>query len=284
MRQLFHCAAVTIALAVTCVADSRIGGIEFFGYGGLDLAAIRRALPLSEGDRWADDNREILRESVRAVAGTDATDIAVVCCDEDGDRWIYVGLAGSTSKRIHFLDEPVQPVRLAQELLLLHAKLEKTLITAVERGGEAIQEDGSRGYALTRDATARSLELQIRKYALANGPQVFAALTDSSDALHRAIAAQTAGYAEHTAEQVHVLSRAIRDPDRVVRNNAIRALAVLASSDVELAAPIDASLFTDLLFSGTWADRHKSVAVLRSLTRSRDDRILAEIKERSLDP
>ena len=67
-----------------------------------------------------------------------------------------------------------------------------------------------------------------------------------------------------------------------MRNNAIRALGVLASSDVELAAPIPASLILDLLSSGVWADRNKSVAVLASLTRSRDGRVLAELKQRSL--
>ena len=66
------------------------------------------------------------------------------------------------NQKIDFLDEPVQAVRLPQELLLLHADLEKALIDAVERGGEAIQEDRSRGYALTRDPTAQTVELQIR--------------------------------------------------------------------------------------------------------------------------
>ncbi len=275
--------AAALLIAGTCSAESRIGGIEFFGYGGLDVAAIRSGLPLNEGTPWVEENRRVLREFVKVSVGTDATDIAVVSCDEGGDRWVYIGLQGGTSKAIRFLDEPAGALRLPQELLQINARLESALRSAVERGGDAVQEDRSRGYALTNDPSARSLELKMRDYALERAPQIFAVLADSSDAQHRAIAAEAAGYAEHTATQVHVLSRATRDPNRTVRNNAIRALSVLAGSDIELAVPIEAFLFIELLSSGSWEDRNKSVAVLLSLTQSRDIRLLSEIKERSLN-
>ncbi len=272
-----------LLIAGTCSAESRIGGIEFFGYGGLDVGEIRSALPLNEGTPWVEENRRVLREFVKVSLGTDATDIAAACCDEGGDRWVYIGLHGGTSKTIRFLDEPAGALRLPQELLQISARLEGALRAAVERGGDAIQEDRSRGYALTNNPSARSVELEMREYALGRAPQIFAVLADSSDAQHRAIAAEAAGYAEHTATQVHVLSRATRDPNRTVRNNAIRALAVLAGSDIGLAVPIEASLFIELLSSGSWEDRNKSVAVLLSLTQSRDIRLLSEIKERSLN-
>ena len=46
MRRFVYFAAAVFAAASTCGADPGIGGIEFFGYGGLDVAAIRKALPL----------------------------------------------------------------------------------------------------------------------------------------------------------------------------------------------------------------------------------------------
>ena len=263
MRPLCRAAVVALGVAA-CAAASDIGGIEFFGYGDLDRAAIRESLPLREGSPWLEENREALRNSVKDQVGTDPADMAVTCCDESGNRWIYIGLGREVGPGIGFLDAPHGAIRLSEELLLLYERLEKALIAAVERGGEAIREDVSRGYALTRDPAAQAIELQIRDYALTHDAKIFRALRDSSDARHRAIAAEAAGYAEHSAEQVAALCRAVRDSSADVRNNAIRALRVLASSDVELAAPIPASLFLDLLSSGVWADRNKSVAVLAS--------------------
>lgn len=281
-RMVVFYVAVLLALS-PCRAESRIGGIEFFGYGGLDVGAIRSRLPLSEGDPWTDESRDVLRTFVKASVGTDSTDVAVVCCDESGDRWIYVGLEGATSKPIRFLDEPTGDLRLPEELLRINARLESALQAAVERGGDAVQEDRSRGYALTSDPHARSVEMELRRYALEHGEHIYATLAGSSNARHRAIAAEAAGYAEHSAAQIAALSRATRDPDKTVRNNAIRALAVLAGSSLEMAAPIEASLFTALLSSGDWADRNKAVAVLLPLTQSRDRTLLSEIEDQSLD-
>ncbi len=151
-----------LLIAGTCSAESRIGGIEFFGYRGLDVEAIRSALPLNEGTPWVEENRRVLREFVKASVGTDATDIEVVCCDEGGDRRVYIGLQGNTSKTIRFLDEPAGALRLPEELLQINARLESALRAAVERGGDAVQEDRSRGYALLNDPSARSVELELR--------------------------------------------------------------------------------------------------------------------------
>ncbi len=280
-RAIFY--AVALMAAATCSGASPIGGIEFFGYGGLDIQAIRSAIPELKGTPWTDDTRRDLREFVKASTGTDATDIAVVCCDEDGDHWVYVGLSGATSKAFRLLDEPKEDLRLPQNLLDISARLEDALIAAVAHGGDAIQEDRSRGFSLTNEPTTRSIQLEMREYALGHAPQIYAVLRSSSDAHHRAIAAEAAGYVDHSATQINELSRAIRDPDGTVRNNAVRALAVLAGSGITLAAPIEASLFIELLSSDRWADRNKSIAVLVSLTQSREARVLAEIKERSLD-
>ena len=283
MRRFVYFAAVVFAAASTCSADPGIGGIEFFGYGGLDVAAIRKALPVKWDGTRPSEIRASIRNTVKSIVGTDPTDIAIVCCDEAGKRRIYVGLAGTTSKKIQFGDEPRQSPRLPEKFLSLHEKLEQALIAAVERGGEAIEEDTSRGYALTRDPTARAIELQIRDFAATHEALVFSVLTDSSDARQRAVAAQTAGYVEHSSEQIRVLYQAARDPDKDVRNNAIRALGVLVASEIELSAPMPESLFIELLSSGIWADRNKAIAVLAELTRSRNARVLAAIKERSLD-
>lgn len=135
MHRLVYFTVAALVTASTSYAGSGIGGVEFFGFGGLDVAAVRKALPVIADAPPSNEIKGRLTRTVRSVVGTDPTDIAVVCCDEAGNRWVYVGLAGTTSTEIGFRDEPRQPLRLSEELLLLHEKLEKALIGAVKRGG-----------------------------------------------------------------------------------------------------------------------------------------------------
>ena len=108
MRPLCRAAVVALGVAA-CAAASDIGGIEFFGYGDLDRAAIRESLPLREGSPWLEENREALRNSVKDQVGTDPADMAVTCCDESGNRWIYIGLGREVGPGIRFLDAPHGP-------------------------------------------------------------------------------------------------------------------------------------------------------------------------------
>ncbi len=61
----------------------------------------------------------------------------------------------------------------------------------------------------------------------------------SSDAQQRRVARVVLGYAQQSREQMAALVRAARDPDWLVRNNATRALAVLARSNAKLAEAIE---------------------------------------------
>jgi hypothetical protein len=65
------------------------------------------------------------------------------------------------------------------------------------------------------------------------------------------------------------------DPDDSVRNNAVRALAVLAQSSSAMAARIPASGFIDMLNSGTWVDRNKGAFLLGILSARRDSEWVA---------
>ena len=119
---------------------------------------------------------------------------------------------------------------------------------------------------------------------MSNSSQLFAVSRKSSNARHRGIATDAIGYGLHSAAQIEALTHSALDPDPTVRNNAIRALSVLASSQVELQAPIPYAVFVDLLTSGVRTDRTKSVALLSELTEDRDPGVLAAILERSLAP
>src|SRR6185369_3724531 len=129
------------------------------------------------------------------------------------------------------------------------------------------QQDLSTGYALSADPELRAKELQIREFALANEALLHTVLS-SSNAEHRAIAAEFLGYANVSARQIIDLTEAARDPDEGVRNNAVRALGVIAGSSEQRARMISPNPFIALLKSDKWVDRNKGGWLLINLTES----------------
>jgi len=84
-------------------------------------------------------------------------------------------------------------------------------------------------------------------------------------------------------EQIDSLVRASLDADDGVRNDAVRALAVLAGAKPNLAQRIPPEPFVHLLRSGSWSDHNKASLLLMSLTRSRDPKVLALLRAEALD-
>ncbi|MDA0204990.1 MAG: HEAT repeat domain-containing protein [Acidobacteria bacterium] len=265
-------------------ADFQIAGIDFFGYGDMDLDAVRAELPVRQGDAWPEDDLQRLRDSIEGALGEQPTDVAFVCCTPEGGRWIFIGLPGSTSKPIAFSAAPQEPLVAPPELIRIANDLDGALQASVTRGGDGVTEDQSLGYALQTDPESRALQLELREYALAHGPEILALLTDAANARHRGIAATAAGYMEHSAAQIRALRAAMSDPNPTVRNNATRALLVLGNSGVKLAALIPTASFIELLYSGTWSDRNKASGALYGLTQTRDASVFAEVKARGLEP
>jgi HEAT repeat protein len=95
------------------------------------------------------------------------------------------------------------------------------------------------------------------------------------------IAALLLGYAPDKAAVVPDLEAAVLDSDAGVRNNATRALALIAhyaSAHPELGIEIDPAPFVTMLNSGSWSDRNKGLAVLGTLTASRDPALIDALK------
>jgi HEAT repeat protein len=160
--------------------------------------------------------------------------------------------------------------------------MDKALMSAVMKGHAT--EDDSEGFSLTNDPKARRAELAIREYALRNETLILQVLASSSDARHRAIAAQMLGYGRQSDEQIDALVRASLDADDGVRNDAVRALGVLAGVKPNLAQRIPPEPFVRLLRSGTWSDHNKASLLLLALTKRRDPRVLAALRTQALDP
>jgi hypothetical protein len=77
--------------------------------------------------------------------------------------------------------------------------------------------------------------------------------------------------------------KASRDQDETVRNNAVRALGVLAESSPSIAREIPARDFVLMLNSGNWTDRNKGSLLLGALTLRRDRKLLSLTRAKASD-
>jgi hypothetical protein len=283
--------AAMFAIAATDMAapDRRpLGEIDFFGYKGLDLAAIRTALPFHEGDSFpppkihVDGLKKQVSDAVTRVIGRPPTDVAFVCCDAKQNYMVYIGLPGESYTALTFNAAASGGVRLPKEAIKLSNRFGDAWASAVLSGHST--EDDSAGYTLTNEPKARSAELALRDYALLHEDLLFQVLSSSSDGEHRATAALMLGYGRHTDQQVDALVHAGLDPDDSVRNNAVRALEVLATAKPAVAQRIPLDGFMRLMRSGAWSDHNKASMVLVALTTTRDPRVLAQLRDEALDP
>lgn len=276
---------VASLLAVAgCAAQPNIRAIDFFAYSGVDLDGIRKNLPIRPGDPWTSETNQLLKAKLNGLLGRSPSDVDAVCCDEDGNRIVYVGLADGSRSRVQLNPQPTESLKLDADLVILYDRFEAVLRQVLSRGDGLVLEDHSLGYPLSDDADVRGLQWRIRDFAVSNSSQLFAVSRKSSNARHRGIAVDAIGYGLHSADQIGALTHSALDPDPTVRNNAIRALSVLASSQVELLAPIPYAVFVDLLASGVREDRTKSIALLSELSEDRDPVVLEAILERALVP
>ena len=265
--------------------EKTIANIDFFGYGHLDVTKLRSVLPIKAGDsiqqsEWS-TYRSRIENAIRSETGKPPTDVARLCCDEHGSSMIYIGVAGTSSAPVQFKPVPRGDVRLPAVALKLNQETEEALNKAAFAG--RTQQDFSNGYALSADPDLRAKELQIRDFALGNEELLRTVLLSSSESEHRAIAADFLGYVNVSARQIADLIDAGRDPDEGVRNNAVRALGVIASSSQQRAGMISPKPFIALLKSGKWVDRNKGGWLMISLTQSRDPKLLHQLRTEAMD-
>lgn len=279
-------AAILIATAppLSQEVSFPIGAIEFYGHAGVDADRLRDALPLRVGDQVVSGTKEKIvadiTQAIKQKTGRDVADVAPVCCDERGRLLIYVGVRDESVRQTAYNTEPRGSARLSPTAIKIHRDAGEALSEAMRKGVSG--EDDSQGYALSVDPAARARQLALHEYAARHSTSVRRVLASSRDVEQRQIAAEILGYANRSREQIRALIRASHDVDGGVRNNAIRALVVLARSSSEASAMIPGECFVDLLNSGIWTDRNKSVALLAALTRERDARLLSCLREQAL--
>jgi hypothetical protein len=279
---------IILLLAVVALAQEnhrRIGQIDFYGYAGLDLEKVRAALPLREGDDFRDsdfvETLDRIRAAITTVIGQPPTDIALVCCDDQGGQMIYIGLPGKSMRMVPYNPPPKGPARFPVGVINLYQQTMATSSQDVRKGTS--KEDESKGYALSSNPELRAKQLATREYATHHERLVLRVLASSRDAEQRIVAAHILGYARQSKEQIGALVRASYDADDTVRNNAIRALAVLAQSNSRVAVRIPAEHFVAMLNSGSWTDRNKAGFLLDELSSRRNPKLLSRLRSQALD-
>jgi hypothetical protein len=146
-------------------------------------------------------------------------------------------------------------------------------------------EDWSNGHSLIHYPPARKIQEKYRNWAEEDFDMFSKVLRSSAYADQRATAAQIIAYHSDKSKALPELMRAIIDESNEVRNNVIRAIAVIAHYSVEHPEKkinIPYFPFIRLMNSVEWSDRNKGLLVLLQLTKSRDTALLNKLKENSL--
>jgi hypothetical protein len=262
----------------------KVGPINYFGYGGLAVDKLRTVLPLHTGESvsFASFPMDALRQAVQETIGSPPTDVAIVCCDAEQRLLIYVGLSGTTSRALATHPAPTGQAHLDPEGLKLYDEDMAALQQAITHG--KTEEDDSQGYAVSADPELKAVNLAMRSYALDRGPELIDVLRQSNDPKQRIAAAQLLGYSRSSSAQVEAPSQAVADPDETVRNNATRALEVLASSSHSEPLTMNAQPAIQMLFSGKWSDRNKAGLLLMRLTDTASPALLQTLRAQALEP
>jgi hypothetical protein len=261
----------------------QVGIIDFYGARRVSEADLRRALPVHEGDPMPDSSAPLVR-ALEQVPGVRKAAAALVCC-EAGQTILYVGIEESTTTAPTFHPEPHGTLQLPRDVIVAGEAFYGALEDAARRGD--IAEDESEGHALVHDSLAQSYQKQFIVFAGRDLTLLRRVLRESADPEQRALAAQVLAYSSDKSAVVPDLVYAIQDPAENVRNNAVRALAVMAAyaaNHPEAGIHISAEPFVEMLNSLVWTDRNKASLALMHLSASADSETIEALRRRGMKP
>ena len=265
-----------------------VGIIDFYGLRHIPEQQARAALQIQEGASVPDSEdaarlwMDAAKRRVRALPAVKDVELNVVCCDA-GRTILYVGIVEAGAGTMTFARAPRGGVRLPDDVVRAGAALDDALMAAVVKGDAG--EDDTHGHALSSNAAMRAVQEQFIVFAARDEATLRDVLAHSSDAAERALAAEVLGYLADKKRVVPALSAAMRDPDDSVRNNAMRALAVIAvyaAGKPQLGIRVPPEPFVDLLNSRFWTDRNKAAFALVELSQTRDPKLLTALHDRAL--
>lgn len=258
-----------------------IGLIDFHGLRSHTEAEVRKLLPFKEGDAIPSEPPDTLSGSIARALNVPRVEPSYVCCTPDQKMIVFIGVAETEPPA--WLATPTGSARLPDEMIRDYQEFMSIVFDLIKSGKQA-PSNHSQGHYLDTHPPLRAIQDRFVAFASGESALLQQVLTESSDVTHRAVAAMIAGYLADKAVAAKVLARAASDPDSGVRNNATRALAIIA--EYALAHPerkisIDARPFIDMLNSPHFTDLNKGIWALTSLTASRDPALLAELRQKA---
>jgi hypothetical protein len=264
-----------------------IGIIDFYGLHTISQAQARQVLGIKEGESIPDTAegkkfQQAAQQRLEALPGVLEAQLSFVCCNAD-KAILYVGITEKGSPVLSFRAAPQGKVRLPEDIVKAGEDFQEAFSEAAQK--RDFEEDSSKGYALDQYPAVRRVQERFVALASKNMSVLRDVLQNSSDAQQRALAAQVIGYGADRQSVAQDLAEAVRDPDGGVRNNATRALWLIAGyaqKHPELHIVISAEPFVDMLNSIDWTDRNKSSAVLVPLTERRDPALLTLLRQHAL--
>jgi hypothetical protein len=183
---------------------------------------------------------------------------------------------------LRFRPAPTGTVRLPDEVIKAGEDFSIAHRNAIREGD--VGEDTSSGHSLMKNPEGRMAQEKFISIAQKKLKLLRSVLYQSSDAKHRALAAEILAYYKDKKSIVSDLVYAMSDSDELVRNNSMRALgliAELAQNKPEKKIVIPYAPFIELLNSIEWTDRNKSSLALLRLTENRNKKLLAELRRKA---
>jgi hypothetical protein len=258
-----------------------VGIIDFYGLKTVTERQARAALHFKEGDP-APESPVPARLRLEALPNVVKARLNFVCCDNN-KTIVYVGIAEQGAPTLEFRAAPTGSAELPSDVVHAGQELDATFSAAIE--AREFGEDDEQGHALSAYRPMRDVQTQLIRLAAVHMNQLRDVLHNSANAKQRALAAQVMGYAADKRDVIDDLVYAMHDPDDDVRNNAMRALwliALLAERKPDLNIHVAPEPFIDMLNSIVWTDRNKSSLALYELTEKRDPALLAHIREKAM--
>ena len=258
-----------------------IGSIDFYGLRSVSEQQVRQALQIKEGDSMPASWQEAQR-SLEALPNVQQASLNAACC-EAGKIILYVGIREKGAPSLQFRSAPKGALRLPEPIVKTGEAFYDALTEGIEKGD--VGEDDSQGHALNSYPKLRAIQERFITFAAQDLKLLRAVLHESAEAQHRALAAQIIAYEANKWDVVKDLVYGMSDDDSNVRNNSMRALAVIAkfaqqSPKQRIKVPIKPLI--DLLNSIIWTDRNKSAFALYQITGKRNPEVLSMLREHAL--
>lgn len=255
-----------------------IGIVDFHGLRSHSEAEVRPLLPFKEGDRVKRAPGYKDGSAVARALGVPQVNFSFICCTPDQKVIAFIGVAEKPPPP--WPAPPAGSERLTDDMMKACDEANER-ISELVRSGKPEPEDHSQGHSLNAWPPLRSAQERLVAFARERPGLIVKVLANSSDAAHRAAAATLTGYLPDKAAAAKALAAASSDPNPTVRNNATRALGIIAEYSLahpELKIHIDPAPFIAMLNSPTWTDLNKGIFVLSSLSASRDPDLLARLR------